>query len=344
MAIFRAGKRLGPFDIRGGISRGDYKSSAYHKTDRDPRFKMQANTDNTIGRFRSAMASAEGYARPARFAVRIFPPANLTALVKQQNNTVSKEGQVLMSNPYAGMDNEQQAEYDAKQQNVSHKYMNDLVQTYGRQINIHCENVSMPGVTLDSQSVQRGSEPARDQVVGHNYEGEIQATFYADKYLRERHFFEAWQKMAVDPIGHKANYYDNYVGKMHIYQLGDDNEAERDRPSYAIEAIEVYPKTIAAVEYGYGKSNEIVRVQVGFAYKQWYNMATNPDGNKMNNDTLPFGTARQREAVIKARNPGLLGMLPPSISRAGRDLISQGRTVLNPIGRIFKGKVFPPFT
>ena len=42
MAIFRAGKRLGPFDIRGGISRGDFKSSAYHKTDRDPRFRRQA--------------------------------------------------------------------------------------------------------------------------------------------------------------------------------------------------------------------------------------------------------------------------------------------------------------
>ena len=77
MAIFRAGKRIGPFDIRGGISRGDFKSSAYHKTDRDPRFKMQANVDNTIGRFRSAMASAEGYARPSRFAIRVFPPVNL---------------------------------------------------------------------------------------------------------------------------------------------------------------------------------------------------------------------------------------------------------------------------
>ena len=106
----------------------------------------------------------------------------------------------------------------------------------------------------------------------------------------------------------------------------------------------MYPKTIAAVEYGYGKSNEIVRVQVGFAYKQWYNMATDPNSDKLSNDTLPFGTARQRAANVKARNPGLLGMLPPSISRAGRDIISQGRTVFNPVGRIFKGKVFPPFT
>jgi len=85
MAIFRAGKRIGPFDIRGGISRGDFKSSAYHKTDRDPRFKMQANPDNTIGRFRAAMASAEGYARPARYAIRLFPPTSLYRLIKQQN-------------------------------------------------------------------------------------------------------------------------------------------------------------------------------------------------------------------------------------------------------------------
>ena len=336
MAIFRAGKRVGIFDIRGGISRGDYKSSAYHKTDRDPRFRMRANTDNTIGRFRSAMNSAEGYARPARFAVRVFPPSGLRALVAQQNSSIAKEGQVLISND--GGEGPQNRY--AKQS----RYMNDLVQTYGRQVNIHCENVSMPGVTLDSQSIQRGSEPARDQVVGHNYEGEIQATFYADKYLRERHFFEAWQKMAVSSVTHKANYYDNYVGKMHIYQIGDDNIAQRDRPSYGIEAIEVYPKTIAAIEYGYGKSNEIVRVQVGFAYKQWYNMATDPETNKMNSDSLPFGTARQRDAEVKARNPGLFGMLPPDVRRTGREIFNQARVVGNPIGRILNGKIFPPFT
>jgi len=334
MAIFRAGKRVGIFDIRGGISRGDYKSSAYHKTDRDPRFRMRANTDNTIGRFRSAMNSAEGYARPARFAVRVFPPSGLRTLVEQQNSSIAKEGQVLISSG-AG---EPIHDFDA-----SPKYMNDLVQTYGRQVNIHCENVSMPGVTLDSQSIQRGSEPARDQVVGHNYEGEIQATFYADKYLRERHFFEAWQKMAVSPVTHKANYYNSYIGKMHIYQIGDDNVADRDRPSYGIEAIEVYPKTIAAIEYGYGKSNEIVRVQVGFAYKQWYNMTTNPDGDKMNSE-IAFGTVRQRQAEVKARNLGLLGMLPPDVRRTGREIFNQARVVGNPIGRILNGKIFPPFT
>ena len=92
MAIFRAGKRLGPFDIRGGISRGDLKSSAYSKTDRDPRFKQRANTENTIGRFRAAMASAEGYARPSRFAIRLFPPSILENSIQTANSTVEREG------------------------------------------------------------------------------------------------------------------------------------------------------------------------------------------------------------------------------------------------------------
>ena len=99
MAIFRAGKRIGPFDIRGGISRGDFKSSAYHKTDRDPRFKMQANVDNTIGRFRSAMAAAEGYARPSRFAIRVFPPVNLEdQITHAQRATYNSEDKLIHLN------------------------------------------------------------------------------------------------------------------------------------------------------------------------------------------------------------------------------------------------------
>ena len=81
MAIFKLGKRIGPFDISGGLSRGDLAASAYHKTDNDPRIKQRANTDNTIGRFRSAINAGEGFARPSRFAIRIFPPVNLKKIL-----------------------------------------------------------------------------------------------------------------------------------------------------------------------------------------------------------------------------------------------------------------------
>ena len=328
MAIFRAGKRVGPFDIRGGISRGDYKSSAYHKTDRDPRFKMQANTDNTIGRFRAAMASAEGYARSARFAIRLFPPTSLLRSIKNQNATTNRDGTVYDNEMYSG---------GGQAQAYTSDLLNQLTQTIGRQVNIHCETVSMPGRDLQSQAVQYGTDIARDMVQSHAFAGNIEASFYADKYLRERHFMEAWQNLCVDPVSHTAGYYDDYVGKMHIYQLGSDTDVNRDMPTYAIEAIDVYPTTIGAVEYGYGKANEIAKITVGFAYKQWRNMGTETTG-------IEFGHAMQTAANIKARTPGLIDRLPPSLKIAGRNIFDQGRTVWNPIGRIFKGKVFPPFT
>ena len=329
MAIFRAGKRIGPFDIRGGISRGDYKSSAYHKTDKDPRFKMHANTDNTIGRFRAAMASAEGYARPSRYAIRLFPPSNLRKLVEQQNATTTRGG----TNFDAEMYNDTLSQVEA----YTARGIQNLNQTIGRQVNIHCDTVTMPGRDLLQQEVQYGTDVKRQMVQTHTYEGNISATFYADKYMRERQFFEMWQNLCVDPISHTANYYDSYVGKMHIYQLGSDTDVNRDMPTYAIEALDVYPATIGAVEYGYAKGNEVQKITVEFAYKSWRNMGTETTG-------IDFGHAMQTAANVKARTPGILDRLPPDLRRAGKDIFQQGRTVWNPIGRIFKGKVFPPFT
>jgi len=334
MAIVRAGKRVGIFDIRGGISRGDLASSAYHKTDRDPRFKHQANTDNTIGRFRSAMNAGEGFARPSRFAIRIFPPTNLEDQIQQGQNATYNNGEVEIANKKhsfasgaASMGGEQ----------VSGKYMNDLNSTYGRQVNINCDSIVMPTKQMDTQEVQYGSEPVRSMVQTHEFPGTISATFYADKYLRERQFFEAWQKMCVGEHTHKANYYDSYIGKMHIYQLGADSEEGRDMPTYAVEAMEVYPSTIGTIDYGYSKSNEVVKVNVSFAYKYWRNMSSTTSSRQ-------FAQHMQTPAEVKSANSGLFGMLPPELQRMGRGIFSQGRTVLNPVGRIFKGKVFLPFT
>jgi len=321
MAIFRAGKRLGPF----GISRGDLKSSAYSKTDRDPRFKQQANTENTIGRFRAAMASAEGYARPSRYAIRLFPPSILTNAIQTANSTVEREG--VKFTPAYDFDEPTRGDH-----------LNSLNNTIGRQVNIHCDTVTFPGHDLQTQEIQYGSEPGYNQVTSHGFAGNIVATFYADKYLRERQFFEQWQKLAVDTISHKANYYDNYVGKMHMYQLGADTTVDRDMPTYAIEAIDVYPEKIGTMDYGYSLGNQIQKITIEFSYKQWFNMGLESASG------LEFAKSKQTMANIKARDRGLFGKLPPDLQRAGKSIFGQARTVFNPIGRIFKGKVFPPFT
>tara|TARA_B100000795_G_C22703250_1_gene400528 strand:- start:48 stop:1031 length:984 start_codon:yes stop_codon:yes gene_type:complete len=326
MAVVRGGKRLGPFDIRGGISRGDFKNSAYHKTDKDPRFKQRSIKESTVGRFRSAMNSAEGYARPNKFAIRIFPPVGLEQTLANANNSSLREGSAYNA------ELEDEFAIDAANE------IRIANQLYGRQVNINCDSIIMPGVDLQTQAVQFGSEPTRNMVTGHGFDGNIVATFYVDKYLREKQFFELWQKLAVNTISHKANYYDNYIGKMQIYQLGSDNESGgRDKPTYAIEAREVYPEKIGEMDYNYGANNQIGKVTINFGYKQWFNMGIEDAGG------LTFGKSMQTTANVKSENQGLFGLLPPSIQRAGRNVIQQGRTVFNPTGRIFKGKVFGPF-
>jgi len=333
MAIFKLGKRIGPFDISGGLSRGDLAASAYHKTDRDPRFKHRANTDNTIGRFRSAINAGEGFARPSRFAIRIFPPVNLKKILGLTAGAVYNDGQVKISNDSIGGMNGPDAGFD---QSVSGKYMNDLNSTYGRQVNINCDNITMPTKKMVTQPVQYGSEPVRDMVTGHEFPGNIVASFYADKYMRERQFFEAWMKMCVGEHTHKANYYDDYIGKMHIFQLGADSEIGRDMPTYAVEAMEVYPTEIGSIEYGYGKKNEVVKINMEFGYKYWRNMSDTTSSRQ-------FAQHMQSPAEVKSANNGLFGMLPPELQRMGKSVLGQARTVLNPIGRLSKGRIFTPF-
>ena len=319
MAIFRAGKRVGPFDLRVGFPR----DRSLENVDKDPRLRQRANTENTIGRFRAMMGRAEGYARTARFAVRIFLPANLGAMISTNTSTGGPPPPVTTSNNPAG---------------TKALALQQLSSQMGQQVNLHCDSISMPGHDLQAQEVQHGSSPARSIVQAHAFAGNINATFYADKYLRERHFFEAWQKMAVDMVTHKANYYDNYVGKMQILQLGSlDGEGDRDVPVYGIEAIEVYPATIGAVEYSYANSNQIAKINVGFAYKQWHNLTTDAIAG------MEFGGSQQTLHDIKSRDPGLIGLLPPELQRAGRSVFNSAKTQF-PIGKIFKGKVFPPFT
>ena len=314
MAIFRAGKRVGPFDIRVGFPR----DKSLDRVDQDPRLRQQGNSENTIGRFRSMMAKSEGYARTTRFAIRLSLPTNLADIVSPQRNP--NDNRRTSEDPNAAT-------------------MHQLSTEMGKQVNIHCDSVSMPGIDLQTQKIQYGSAPEYDLVQARAFTGQINASFYADKYLRERQFFEMWQKMAVNRITHKANYYDNYIGKMQIYQLGSlDGEGDRDIPTYGIEATEVYPQTISQIDYNYG-GNEIVKVNVAFNYKQWFNLTADHVAG------MQFGKGTQTLHDIKGRSgiDGFLDRLPPEIARTGRSIFNQAKQQL-PIGRLTRGKIFPPFT
>jgi hypothetical protein len=186
------------------------------------------------------------------------------------------------------------------------------VPSRGQQLSMHCNTISWPGHDLQVQARKHASEPTRNLVQSHAFEGTIDAIFYLSADHRERFLLEQWQELAVNRYTHKANYYNEYVGAMEIYQLGAakatrtfttegapikgnphiDKEADKhfhQRTNiavrkYGIEVMEVYPATIALTEYMYESANMVQMLAVTFNYRQHLPININ-DGNKR-----PLGT------------------------------------------------------
>jgi hypothetical protein len=220
-----------------------------------------------IDKFRAAMGKAKGFARPSKFAVRINPPT----LVSQIGNAF-----------YSA--NGETGETGNIEFIKAHNAIREMYQSMRGQIELFCSSVEMPGHDLQTQQVQHGSAPVRDMVTSHGFEGTINATFYLSEDLKERHFFEQWQRLAVNVESHKANFYDDYIGSMEIYQLSNgldsglpfptfiDKIFDVDRAEYGIRASEVYPATISGIEYSYENGNQIATMAVGFNYREWSNL------------------------------------------------------------------------
>ena len=196
------------------------------------------------------MSQAKGFARTSKYAVVITPPTAIQAVAKRSNEQILRDGVPTTVSDAKNLIN-----------------MQLLNKSVGPQVNLHCNSVSMPGHDLQAQDVQHGSAPGRQMVTSHDYAGTIAASFYLDSHLRERHFFEKWQRMAVNTNTHKANYYDDYIGSMEIFQLDGNGEI-----TYGIRATEVYPTTLAGIEYAYANTNQIATQAVQFQYRQWFNM------------------------------------------------------------------------
>ena len=219
-----------------------------------------AEKQPTIQNFIASMNKSGGYARPSKYAVVISPPVRLERF--NQLGQTKVEGGDNAAIQAAAEFNNALIDSNANQMNELHKQI-------GQQVNLHCNSISMPGHDLQAQDVQHGSAPGRQMVTSHDYAGTIAATFYLDSHLRERHFFERWQQLAVSTNTHKANYYDDYIGSMDIYQLDANGEV-----TYGIRAIEVYPTTLAGIEYTYAGTNEVALQAVQFQYRQWYNLTS----------------------------------------------------------------------
>ena len=318
MAILRGGRRIGPFDIRLGIPRD--RSLDNVEGDRRLKRTMGGNPESTMGRVISTIAQGEGFAKPNRFMVDFVLPTGVDTGVAQGpggSQGILFEEEVQNSTVSGQMQRETQIQ---------------------RGLRAFVENVDMPGRTLDTTDYKIYG-PRRQVVTGHSFSGEITMSMYCDKFLRQRSFFEMWQKAAFDQGTNNVHFYEEYIGAVRIYQLGAFAEnADRDRISYSVHLFECFPKTISAVTFGQGQNHEIQKISVSLAFRNWQNLTLDQVGN------YTIGGGFKKPEVVSA-DRGLIGnilqKLPPDLRRAGRDAVNVIKQRV-PIGAVFNGKVFPP--
>jgi len=217
----------------------------------------------------------------------------------------------------------------------------------GRRVNAFCKGITMPDRTMTTSPVVTGPGAPRHFVTDHTY-GDLSATFYADKYLRERQYFELWQKSAFNSLSNNYEFYDNYVSDIDLFNLGQfsnegggsEDPSARDDVTHGVKLYDCYPTSIGAPELSY-ENNNIIEFTVTFKYRHWQNyFITKTADVALGNGGFDKSIASGGKKRLKT-DYGFLDFLPSELRRAGQGLLGDLKRRI-PLGDLTGGRVFPP--
>ena len=173
-----------------------------------------------------------GFSRPSRYEVLIIPPRG------SNNNPISDD--------------------------ISD---NEII----RKTSLACESISFPGRNIDTTTDTNIYGPTREIASGFSF-AEVSATFRCSSDMREKLYFESWQRQSFNTQTWSMQYYEDYIGAVQIYQLD-----EKDNRKYGVELVEAFPKTIGAMTLDYSNGSEIHKLPVTFSYRWWKNLNDEAD-------------------------------------------------------------------
>ena len=343
MAIFRGGVKIFGSDIRIGIPRDRSLDNILF----DPRFQdieggqkpenpnLSTTKPALINQMLQYIAQGEGLARSNRFYVSFRLPG-------LSNLGTDDEFEQFDSVDFENID-ERGIERNGFAQGANRAAQDKD----GRRVNAFCKGITMPDRTMATESVINGPGAPYNIVTDHTY-GDITATFYADKYLRERQYFELWQKSAFNDRTNNYEFYDNYVSDIDIFQLGQfansaggsEDPNARDDVTHGVKLYDCFPTSIGAPTLAYDASG-VVEFTVTFKYRYWLNYFINKTADVELGDG-GFDTSIANDPGRINKFESFLSFLPSELRRAGRDVLGDLRRRI-PIGDLTGGRVFPPF-
>ena len=226
--------------------------------------KLEGTAYAVLNELLSGYHGTGGFSRPSRYEVLIIPP-------RGSNN-----------NPTSG--------------DISN---NKTIS----EISLACESISFPGRNIDTTEDTNIYGPVRNIATGFSY-ADITATFRCSRDMREKRYFETWQKLSYNPATWSMQYYEDYVGAVQIFQLDDNDER-----TYGVELIEAFPKTIEAQQLDYSSTDQINKLNVTFSYRWWKSLADEANLPQPLQDRINQILASAIETQITANIPKVLSKL-----------------------------------
>ena len=135
----------------------------------------------------------------------------------------------------------------------------------GRLVNLYCDITNLPGMSVTTKGLKLYG-PAYQRPVSSEFNGEaINMTFYLDRDMRIKSFFDAWMFQTVDPNSFNVSYAENYTSTIKISQLN-----ENDKETYSVYLEDAFPRAMSLVDLSAAAVNQAGRLNMTFAYRRWF--------------------------------------------------------------------------
>ncbi len=177
----------------------------------------------------------------------------------------------------------------------------DLSKT--RDVGYQCTKIALPARALSTAPDETIYGPARQLVQGYTF-GDVTAEFICHNDMREKIFFENWQRIAFNPQTWAMGYYDDYAGGVRIFTLDQEN-----RRKYGVELVEAFPESIEEQALDSAPATAPMTLGVGFKYRYWKNLTDEAQLPKPLLSRLRDVIGNQVERQLLSRIPKVLRRL-----------------------------------
>ena len=135
-----------------------------------------------------------------------------------------------------------------------------------RRLQFLCDSVAIPTKSIAAQD--KFIYGTAYQVPYRQTFAELSMSFMVTDTMKEKTFFDNWQKKIVDEQTGDLKFHNNYTCEITVSKFSKTTN-DFINPTYQIKIEKAWPSIVAEIQLNHSGGSEIVRLPVTFQYKKW---------------------------------------------------------------------------